>query len=56
MINLPKDAKFLRVYYSLGNDKYNLIFESEEFEEVPDGAMIPLFIPIFESSEVKDEK
>ncbi len=49
---LPEDAKFLRAYYEANRDIYNLIFESDHFEEVPKKSVIPLFIPEFESSEV----
>lgn len=45
---LPEDARFLRAYYLPSNDTYNLIFESDHFEEVPEEAVIPIFIPEFE--------
>ncbi len=48
---LPEDARFLRAYYEPHRDNYNLIFESDHFEEVLEGAAIPIFIPEFEFKE-----
>ena len=50
---LPEGSKFLRAYYEPNTDTYYLLFESEEFEEVLEGAAIPIFNPVFESNEVK---
>lgn len=38
---LPEDSKFLRAYYDANADQYYLLFESQEFEEVVEGAIIP---------------
>ena len=46
---LPEDARFLRAYYWPATDTYNLIFESDHFEEVPEGAAIPLLTPEYEA-------
>lgn len=46
---LPEDAKFLRAYYNPVHDIFELIFESEEFQDIPKGAAIPFFEPVFRS-------
>ena len=51
---LPEDARFLRAYYEPNTDVYYLLFESDHFEEVLDGAVIPFFNPEFESNEVRE--
>ncbi len=38
---LPEDAKLLRAHYDSNTDQYYLLFESQEFEEVVEGAVIP---------------
>ncbi|MFA5460092.1 MAG: hypothetical protein WC283_02055 [Candidatus Paceibacterota bacterium] len=38
---LPKDAEVLRVNYNILTNNYELVIYSEEYENVPEGAMIP---------------
>lgn len=53
---LPEDSKLIRAYYEPRYDRYCLIFESEEFDDIPEGGVTPLFNPVFESIEVKNDK
>lgn len=39
--DLPNDARFLRVYPAVDGSVYYFVFESEEWEEVPEGVEIP---------------
>lgn len=46
--NLPDDARLLRFYHETKRngefvDTYVFLFESDEWEEVPEGAYIPQF-------------
>jgi hypothetical protein len=38
---LPPDAEILRVNYNVLTNNYELVVYSEEYENVPEGAMIP---------------
>ena len=48
---LPEDARLLRAHYDANMDVYNLLIESQEFEEVPELAVIPFFDCVFEAKE-----
>lgn len=38
---LPQDAEVLRVNYNILTNNYELVIYSEEYEELPEGAIIP---------------
>ena len=40
---LPKNTIFLRAYYDANKDSFSLVFQNEEFLEVPEGAAMPEF-------------
>jgi len=38
---LPLDAKVMRVNYNILTDNFQLVVESKEFDEIPEGSLIP---------------
>lgn len=40
--DLPKDAKIARIAYDFMRNSFHLIYESESFEEIDEGKVIPL--------------
>jgi hypothetical protein len=38
---LPEDAEVLRVNYNILTNNYELVIYSEEYEELPEGSIIP---------------
>lgn len=51
---LPIDAKVLRVNYDHLMNNFQLVVESNEFDDVPEGAMIPTHEPPLVSKDVID--
>jgi hypothetical protein len=45
---MPEDAKLVNVRHGWP-DTIELLIESETFEDIPEGAKIPFFVPEFES-------
>lgn len=42
---LPPDARFVGHDYDFQRDMHFLVFESDEWEEVPEFEMLPIFVP-----------
>ena len=49
---LPKDATFISLTYDFIRDAYYFCYQSAEWNEVPDGMMLPVFYPTFMKLEV----
>ncbi len=39
---LPRDATFIGMNYDAAYDRFALVFESEEFKQVPEGEPLPV--------------
>ena len=44
---LPEDASFIGLTYDHMRDVYYFCYQSSEWEEVPEGEMLPVFMPTF---------
>ena len=44
---LPADASFIGLTYDFQRDIYYFCYQSAEWEEIPDGTMLPTFSPTF---------
>jgi hypothetical protein len=56
---LPEDAVFLNLSYNADHDQFIMLFQSAEFEEVPEGHALPLIdidykVTVTEEVPVKD--
>ena len=49
---LPADATFIGLVYDHMRDVYYFCYQSAEWDEVPDGMMLPVFYPTFMKLEV----
>ena len=49
---IPADATFIGLTYDHMRDTYYFCYQSAEWDEVPDGMMLPVFYPTFTKLEV----
>jgi len=43
---LPEDAKFMACYYDHQRHVFQLLYESKEFEDIPEGDPLPTLEPV----------